>query len=254
VLVCDLRHFLDLPGEAPGPARRLAEQLYDLVRAATAGETGVNWVSALPCRRRPGNRRCTGRMIILRADPPEPIAWKCDTCGDAGRISDWADSPFDLRRRRSTPTGPVHQLRIPDDVAATLRGIVLLDTDCERVVYRASVQGDDVSLPAGDDEIEELIGYVAADANHEPNRRRQRLDAAFTVLSEAAKNPHSPPPTLVAGRPPATVPAMCRRGRDRRFPVCRSSILRGCSSGAVSACPSTPAIKFASNVRSRRGT
>ncbi|ABH00901.1 hypothetical protein RHA1_ro11254 (plasmid) [Rhodococcus jostii RHA1] len=92
----------------------------------------------------------------------------------------------------------MRQLRIPDDVAATRRGIVLLDTDCERVVYRASVQGDDLSLPAGDDEIEELIGYVAADANHEPNRRRQRLDAAFTVLSEAAENPHSPPPTLVA--------------------------------------------------------
>lgn len=138
-------------------------------------------------------------MIILRADPPEPIAWECGACDDAGRISDWADSPFDLRRRRPTPTGPVHHLRIPDDVAATLRGIVLLDTDCERVVYRAYVQGDDVILPVSDDELEELIGYVAAAANHEPNRRRRRrLDAAFTVLTEAAERPHNPPPTLAA--------------------------------------------------------
>jgi hypothetical protein len=37
---------------------------------------------------------------------------------------------------------------------------------------------------------EELIGFVAAEANHEPNRRRrQRLDAAFIALTEAAPNP-----------------------------------------------------------------
>jgi len=35
--------------------------------------------------------------------------------------------------------------------------------------------------------LEELIGFVAAEANPEPNRRRQhRLDAAFTTLTDAA--------------------------------------------------------------------
>ncbi|MGW5152046.1 DUF3024 domain-containing protein [Rhodococcus koreensis] len=192
--VTDLRHFLGLPDEVPGPARRLAEQLYDLVRAATAGDTGVAWVSALPCRRRPGNRRCTGRMLVLRADTEEPITWECGTCGDAGHISDWADSPFDLRRRPPTENNPVHHLRIPDEVATTLRGITVLDTDCERVVFRAYLDGDDIILRVGDDDLEELIGYVAADANHEPNRRRrQRLDAAFTVLTEAVENPPTSP-------------------------------------------------------------
>ncbi|WP_276140859.1 DUF3024 domain-containing protein [Rhodococcus sp. T2V] len=199
MFVTDLRHFLDLPDEVPGPARRLAEQLYDLVRAATAGDTGVRWLSALPCRRRPGNRRCAGRMFVLRADTEGPIAWECSTCGDGGRISDWEGSPFDLRRARPVGISSVHRLRIPDEVAATLRGIMLLDTDCERVVFRACVDGDDIILPVGGDDLEELIGYVAADANHEPNRRRQqRLDAAFTVLSEAVENPHSSPPALVA--------------------------------------------------------
>ena len=37
-------------------------------------------------------------------------------------------------------------------------------------------------------DLEELIGSVAAEANHEPNRRRQhRLDAAFNALTEAAQ-------------------------------------------------------------------
>ncbi|WP_009476166.1 DUF3024 domain-containing protein [Rhodococcus sp. JVH1] len=89
--------------------------------------------------------------------------------------------------------------RISDEVAATLRGIMLLDTDCERIVFRAYVDGDDIIVPVSDEDLEELIGYVAADANHEPNRRRQqRLDAAFTVLSEAVENPHSSPPAMVA--------------------------------------------------------
>ncbi len=40
-------------------------------------------------------------------------------------------------------------------------------------------------LAAGDDDLEELLGYVAAEANHEKDRRRQkRLDQAFQALSD----------------------------------------------------------------------
>ena len=46
-----LRHFLDLSEDAPGPARRLAEHQSNIVRAATAGDVGTAWESALPCRR-----------------------------------------------------------------------------------------------------------------------------------------------------------------------------------------------------------
>jgi hypothetical protein len=37
-------------------------------------------------------------------------------------------------------------------------------------------------------DLEELIGSLAAEANHEPNRRRRhRLDAAVSALTEAAQ-------------------------------------------------------------------
>ena len=52
-MVTDLHHFLDLPAGTPGPARRLAGHLGNIVRAATAGDAGTAWESALPCRRRP---------------------------------------------------------------------------------------------------------------------------------------------------------------------------------------------------------
>ena len=188
MLVTDLHHFLDLPQDTPGPARQLAEHLSNIVRAATAGDAGTAWQSALPCRRRPANRRCPGRMIVLLTDPGAPIRWQCSACTDEGVISNWEDSPFDLRRRRLTLAGAVHQIVIPNEVAAALRELRLLDTDGERLVFGIRAGNNHAILTATDEGLDELIGSVAAEANHEPNRRRQKqLDAAFDVLSTAAQ-------------------------------------------------------------------
>jgi hypothetical protein len=191
MLVTDLHHFLDLPEDTPGPARRLAEHLSNIVRAATAGDAGTAWESALPCRRRPANRRCRGRMIVLRTEAGAPIQWQCSACQDEGVISNWEDSLFDLRRRRLTLAGAVNQIVIPDEVAAALRELRLLDTDCERLVFRIRAHNDGAILATTDGDLDELIGFVAAEANHEPSRRRQqRLDAAFDALNAVARIPH----------------------------------------------------------------
>ncbi|MHB1891716.1 MAG: hypothetical protein ACYCUF_12645, partial [Acidimicrobiales bacterium] len=94
MFVSDLRHFLDLPDDAPGPARKMAEQLGNVVRAATAAEAGTAWVSALPCRRRLGRRPCPGRIIVFRPDLPARIEWRCTCCGDEGVISGWEGTYF----------------------------------------------------------------------------------------------------------------------------------------------------------------
>jgi hypothetical protein len=188
MLVTDLHHVLGLPPDTPGPARRLAEHLSNIVRAATAGDAGTAWESALPCRRRPANRRCPGRIIVLRTEPAAPIRWRCSVCDDEGAISNWEDSPLDLRRRRLTLAGAVNEIVIPDEVAAALRDLRLLDTDCQRLVFRIRAHNDGAVLAAADDDLDELIGFVAAEANHEPNRRRQqRLDTAFDTLNSAAQ-------------------------------------------------------------------
>ncbi len=188
MLVADLEHFFDLPDEVPAPARRLAEQLWNIVRAATAGDAGEPWVSALGCRRRPGNAACTGRITVLRPEPAAPIHWRCNACGDEGVISNWEGSPFDLRRRRLALAGNALEVVVTDETAATLRGLQLLDPDGERLVFGMRADRDGAALRATAEELEELIGSVAAEANHEPNRRRQRrLDAAFEELNSAAQ-------------------------------------------------------------------
>jgi hypothetical protein len=134
-------------------------------------------------------------MIVLRTEPAAPIRWHCSVCDDAGVISNWEDSPFDLRRRALTVAEAANEILIPNEVAAALRDLPLLDPDGERLVFRIRAHPDGALLAAGDDELDELTGAVAAEANHEPNRRRQkRLDTAFdtlnTALNIAAHTPH----------------------------------------------------------------
>ena len=187
VMVSDLQHFLDLPVDTPRPARRVADHLSDLVRAATAGDAGTAWETALPCRRRPGNRACPGRMIVLRSRPDAPIEWQCSVCNDSGMISNWQDSPIDLRRRNLSVAEVANDITITNEVAVALRELQFLDTDCERLVFRIRTHENAALLTATDHDLEALIEAVAAEANHEPNRRRQqRLDAAFDALNTAA--------------------------------------------------------------------
>lgn len=54
-------------------------------------------------------------------------------------------------------------------------------------MFGAKTSGEHAVLTCGDGDLEELIGYVAAEANHEENPRRQRrIDDAFAALSTAA--------------------------------------------------------------------
>ena len=187
MIVSDLEHFLDLPDDASGPAQRMAARLTAIVRAATAGGAGRGWVSALRCERRPGRRPCDGHIAVVRTDFPPSIVWCCTSCGDEGVISGWERSLYDLRGRPSRPgSTSARRVVIPAETAPMLFDLKLLDRATERLVFRAQVSDDGVSLVGDDDEFEELLGFVAAEANHEDDRRRQRrLDSAFEILDRA---------------------------------------------------------------------
>lgn len=205
MFVSDLRHFLDLPDNAPAPARRIAEHLILIVRAATAGDAGLRWVSALTCRRRPGRRPWPGHLTVFRSDVPPSIEWQCTSCGDEGVISGWEHSPFDLRPHTAEP-GPSDDVAVLIDaaVAATLRSLMLIDTAGEWLGFRAYPSEQGTVLNGDEDDLDELIGYVAAAAKQEQDRRRQkRLVAAFEVLNDALdrvehSSPRAPSSRLLA--------------------------------------------------------
>lgn len=196
MFVSDLRHFLDLPEDAPGPARRMADRLTSIVRAATAGDAGATWVSALRCERRPGRRPCPGHIAVVRTEVPQSISWQCTSCGDDGVISGWEHSPYDLRSRNPRPASTDdRRVVIPAEIASTLRGLLLVDTETQRLIFGAEACEDGVILAGSDDALDELIGDVAAEADREEDRRRQRrLDDAFEALTRASDPPHGVAP------------------------------------------------------------
>ena len=56
---------------------------------------------------------------------------------------------------------------VTDEVCATLRELRLLDSDCERLVFGARASTTGIVLVASEEDLDELIDYVAAEANHE---------------------------------------------------------------------------------------
>jgi hypothetical protein len=89
-------------------------------------------------------------------------------------ISGWEGTYCDVRAPRPRRhDGAVAEVVVSDEVVAALRDLRLLDAECERLVYLARAGDDGVVLNAGEDELDELIGFVAAEADHEPNHRRR---------------------------------------------------------------------------------
>lgn len=190
MLVADLQHFLDLGPDTPGPARKLAEHLTGIVAAASAGGANTVWETALPCPRRPGNRRCPGRISVACPQSDHPIGWRCSHCGDDGTISNWAGSIYDLRRQQLAMTQPHRDIIVDTETAATLRTLPFLDNDCQRAVFAIRADDSALHLVLTDTELDDLIDALAAESNHEPNRSRQRqLDTAYDALAAATDKP-----------------------------------------------------------------
>ena len=149
-------------------------------------------MSHLTLTDRAGRRQCPGTIAVARSEVPPSISWQCTSCGEDGVISGWEHSPYDLRSPHPRPASSEdRRVVIPAEVAATLRSLLLLDPESERLVFGVEAGDDGVILAGSDDELDALIDCVAAEANHEEDRRRQRkLDAAFEALTDAIDASH----------------------------------------------------------------
>src|SRR5438132_8839642 len=105
--VTNLRHFLDDTGalieSRPG---RIAAYFAEIVQIATPRMVGAWSLSEVRCRRRPGHKLCTGRIGVRLTDTSLTVEWECPECGDAGIVSDWEDTRWDLRPRGRQLTHP----------------------------------------------------------------------------------------------------------------------------------------------------
>ena len=124
-------------------------------------------------------------MVFRRNDGE--IAWSCDTCGDEGVISGWEGSPTDCSGVNDSYAGGGELvLLVARELYELIRGVLLLDDACKLLVARAEGTAAGVVLSGQISAFEELVEYVASEANAETNPRRMRsLDQVCTALELA---------------------------------------------------------------------
>lgn len=189
MLYADVTHFDETDPEVHPAAWKLAEHIRGVIRAATAIPTGYTLESALPCRRRPGHRKCPGWIRVDRQDIPPYVNWECSNCQDSGLVRNWEDSPYDLRPPRRLDEPGLLSIQLTDDEHAELRRLELLDLDSERVVWSAYRDGGRLLLVGTEDDVDNLVGFIAFEANHMADRRRQRrLDQVIGKLEGALRS------------------------------------------------------------------
>lgn len=194
VWITDMRCFTTDPAkvdQVPAPARRIAEYMGSIVRAGTLARSGIIIHTALPCRRRPGRKPCTGHIELQRRDVPPEIEWRCSECGDMGLIGGWRGGHWDMsdmRHAEREDPGKVIVFLSRDEYKAMLKGGTSFDRDCEKTIFRAQADADGVMLNAGFKQMDYFADCLAAEANHETNRaRRNLLDSACDKLSDALR-------------------------------------------------------------------
>jgi hypothetical protein len=91
-----------------------------------------------------------------------------------GVIHGWQDSPYDLRPPRRMDEPGVTTIELTYDEHAELRRLQLLDLDSERLVWGAYRDNGCLWLVSTGEDLDNLVGFVAFEANHMEDRRRQR--------------------------------------------------------------------------------
>lgn len=216
--ITDMRDFAldDSSAELPAPARRMRDFLGGIVRAATASERR-EFVSCIPCRRRPGNQRCPGSIAVHKTDLPEPfIFWECTVCGDDGRIAHFKGCPYDLNPLSASHAAHDERrcnvvLTADEYRSWTSRDMLAYDLESMRAVHSAVANKRGIVVPVPENDLDALCDSTAADANHEANRKRR--ENLYSICDK------------LSGRPRQTKkrPAACSR-KDRPGASSRTTV------------------------------
>ena len=193
--VTDMTHlFSDDPNtEVPDELLKFRDYLGHVVSSATVTNE-VEFLSAIPCRKKPNRKPCPGFVKVMRQDSPETyIYWHCPTCGDGGRIVKWQGCTYDKAefephpKTDTEPNPPVEVKISRDEMNALLDGSIY-DPDSERIIYAARPSKTAVLFRGSYSDMDNFEGFLASDANHEENKKRQRLlEAVHAKVSDAVQ-------------------------------------------------------------------
>lgn len=192
--ITDMNHLVsdDPKVEVPDEVLEFRDYLGHLISAATA-TTDAELLSAIPCRKKVNRKMCSGFVKVKRQDLPESyIFWHCSVCDDGGRIANWRDCSYDHSRLKppvatNEPNPPVEVKISREEMNAILQGSIF-DPDCDRIIYSARPAKTAVLFRGLYWDMDNFEGFLAAEANHEENKKRQRLlDSVHERISDAVQ-------------------------------------------------------------------
>ncbi|TAK28830.1 MAG: hypothetical protein EPO21_21995 [Chloroflexota bacterium] len=180
-----------------GPARRMALFIAEIVAAASVLPPFVWNDSAVRCRRRPKNRRCSGRLRV-REERTGEIAYQCSVCDRGGTVSGWRGTDYDLSSFRDERDEPRLELVLTEEEYDLLRRcLLMLDQETMALISGATFSPAGIVLRASVEDLEILEGDIASEENHTPNRRKQRtLDGILRRIAMVLRPPAPYSPLL----------------------------------------------------------
>ena len=178
-----LTHFLnedgDLPSDLPGPAVKLAEFIFALVKSVTSHSLEALVQTGVRCRRRPTRKPCAGEVFAFLNGDTSAIQWNCLKCGDNGFIYDWENTKWDMRAAALIP------VRLHVEERDLILNETLTGPDLTARLKTAKPVSDAIIVYYGSAELDDLIGYIAAQANHTSRKKlRDDLDALCDSLED----------------------------------------------------------------------
>ena len=127
------------------PANRMAEFIGDVVSAATISPKGKRRQSAIRCTKRPGHRKCPGRIIVCEKANGE-IEWECSSCNYKGMIHGWQGGWSDLSDFRDSGEPPYFELVLTERQYDELKKCLKMDIEGDEVIYGATYTKEGIVL------------------------------------------------------------------------------------------------------------
>jgi len=166
-----------------------SEYLSSIVSAATLAPPGVEVNTMIRCRRRPERKACHGFIRLRLQEDPAQLNWWCPVCADSGLIRNWKGIPWNLSHTRGATFSNGAQfgeLLLTESEFRLLSEIEILEPRARKIVHDATVikDGGGMSLWGTMEVIDELMGYIAFEANQEQRKKRQHaLNQLFDKIN-----------------------------------------------------------------------
>lgn len=181
----DLTHLLDENGlppvDAPRELFRALNFFSSIIEAGSSHPVGTRFPSAIPCRR----RRCSRQGLTIVNGSDGAIHWECPSCGENGRIDNWQGSSYDLSAAAEMDLDLRVGLLVSPEEHRSLRAVLTNSQEEQAIIAGGVVTPEGVWISGRVEDFEELLGSVAAQANHEKSAKRRRLlDAVYDRIDQ----------------------------------------------------------------------